>query len=51
MSPFIKIVIQTGVATCCIIKTSTADLYIFSTAQTVTGVTQTAVVCLKKLIS
>ena len=24
MSPFIKIVIQTGVATCCIIKTSTA---------------------------
>lgn len=51
MFPFFEIVIQIGAAICCIIKTNTADLCISSTAQTVTDVTQTAVVCLKKLIS
>ena len=47
ISPFLKIVIFAGVATCDIIKTSTVDLYLLFYSSDWFEVTQTTVVCLK----
>ena len=46
ISPFLKIVIFAGVATCDIIKTSTVDLYFTSYGSDWLEVTQTTVTCL-----
>ena len=47
ISPFLKIVIFAGVATCDIIKTSTVDLYLLFYSSDWFEVNQTTVVCLK----